>query len=130
MLPSEGMTQLILFLAIIFALPQMAQSQAGAPKKVLLKKAVNLKCQAAQLQPIAYKASLQGPDKNGEYRLRFAYQYYGATLDYEYQVKRIKDSFIGKKARVYNLVQQKNKTIRLYIETEKDGPVDMICASR
>lgn len=124
------MKQLILFVALILALPQLAQSQTGANKKLVLNKSINLKCQAAHMQPIAYRASLQGPDKSGDYRLRFTYQYYGAALDYQYSVKRIKDSFIGPKARAYNLVPQKNKTIRLYIETEKDGPVDMICASR
>ena len=96
-------------------------------KAATAEKPVSLKCQAANIDPIYYKATLVGPDKAKFYKLKFAYQYYGAILKYEYDLKKINKSYIGQKARVYNLTQQKNKSIRLYIETEKDGPVDMIC---
>ena len=92
-----------------------------------VQKPVNLNCQAAHIDPIFYKATLQGPNKANFYHLKFAYQYYGAVLKYEYDLKKINKSFIGQKARVYNLVAQRNKTVRLYVETEKDGPIDMVC---
>jgi hypothetical protein len=90
-------------------------------------KPISLSCRSAHLDPIFYEASLQGPDKNRFYKLKFSYQYYGAVLKYHYDLKKINKSFIGQKARVYNLTPQINKTIRLYVETDKDGPIDMIC---
>lgn len=88
---------------------------------------MNLNCRSAYVDPILYKASLQGPDKNRFYKLKFSYSYMGEKLNYQYDLKKIQKSFIGQKARVYSLKKQKNKTIRLYIETEKESPVDMIC---
>lgn len=88
---------------------------------------VNLNCRSAYADPILYKASLQGPDKNRFYKLKFSYSYMGEKINYQYDLKKIQKSFIGQKARVYNLKKQKNKTIRLYIETEKESPIDMIC---
>ena len=111
-----------MLLSVLLSLATVTAS--AAPVAV---KPVNLKCQAANIDPIYYKASLVGPDKAKFYHLKFAYQYYGTVLKYEYDLKKINKSYIGQKARVYNLVQQKNKSIRLYIETEKDGPIDMIC---
>ena len=110
------------FLLVLLSFATLIATAATTPLKP-----VNLKCQAANTDPIFYKASLVGPDKARFYHLKFAYKYYGEVLKYEYDLKKINKSYIGQKARVYNLVQQKNKTTRLYIETEKDGPIDMLC---
>jgi hypothetical protein len=109
----------ILVLALLFVSFANARSTSEKP--------LNLRCQSVYKEPIFYRASLQGPNKNNFHKLQFSYRFEGQNLNYQYNLKKIQKSFIGQKARVYKLKVQNNKRIRLYVETDKAGPIDMIC---
>ncbi len=109
---------------LIFTLTLVIASFSFGAKS---EKPISWKCQSTYKDPIFYRATLEGPSKTQTYKLKFSYTYLRENLIFQYDVKKINKSFIGQKARAYNLTPQKNKSVRLYIETDKDGPIDMIC---